>query len=106
MKKLLLLAAAGLILQATPAFADNHKGDGEGRKGPKMFEMHDTNGDGMISEAEFMAHAKAKFAEKDTNKDGSISKDEAKAAKEAMREKHKEKREERREKRSEKESAE
>lgn len=105
MKKLLLLAAAGLILQATPAFADDHKGRGDGPR-ENMFEKHDANGDGMVSEAEFMAHAKAKFVEKDTNKDGSISKDEAQAAKEKMKGKWKEKREDRKEKRSEKESAE
>ena len=104
MKKLLLLTAAGLIFQVTPVLADNHKG-GHGDKG-QMFEKHDTNGDGVISEAEFLEHAKKKFADKDTNGDGSISKDEAKAAKEAkrakkkeMKEKWKEKRKDRREER-------
>lgn len=99
MKKILLLTAAGLIFQATPVLAQPH-GDGDGSKGKgKMFEMRDTNGDGVISEAEFLAHAKSKFAEKDTNGDGSISKDEAKAAHEAKREKMKEMRDKRQEKR-------
>ena len=84
MKKLLLLGAAVLVFQATPVLADNHKG-GHGNKGAKMFEKHDTNGDGAISEAEFLEHAKAKFSERDTNGDGSITMEEAKAAKEAKR---------------------
>ncbi len=88
MKKLLMLAAAILVFQATPVLADNH-GDHGGKKG-KMFEKHDTNGDGMVSEAEFLEHAKKKFAEKDTNGDGSISKEEAKAAKKGKRSKMKE----------------
>jgi len=66
MKKLLLLIAAGLIIQATPVLAEGHEGGKHGKKG-QMFEKHDTNGDGMISEAEFLAKAKAKFAEKDIN---------------------------------------
>ena len=96
MKKLLFLAAAILMLQATPVLAAGHEG-GEGHKG-KMFEKHDTDGDGKISEAEFLAKAKAKFAEKDTNGDGFITQDEAKAARGEMKEKMKEKRGEMREK--------
>lgn len=99
MKKILLLTAAGLIFQVTPVLADHH---GDGPKKDKMFEMHDTNGDGVISEAEFLAHAKEKFAEKDTNKDGSISKEEARAAHEKMREKRKEMKEKWKEKYKEK----
>ncbi len=98
MKKLLMLAAAGLIVQATPVIAGNHDhGEGhmkgKGKKIAKMFEKNDSNDDGMISEAEFLDHAKKKFAEKDLNGDGSISMDEAKENKEAKREKWKEKRE-------------
>jgi Ca2+-binding EF-hand superfamily protein len=94
MKKLLLLAAVGLVLQATPAFAEDHEGGSKKRGEHKgeMFAKHDTNGDGSISEAEFLTHAKAKFAKKDTNSDGSISKEEAKAAHEAKRAEMKEKR--------------
>lgn len=92
MKKLLMLTAAGFILQAAPALADNHAG---GHKKADMFEKHDINGDGVISEAEFLENAKKKFKEKDANSDGSISKEEAKAGRKAMKEKYKEKREER-----------
>jgi hypothetical protein len=95
MKKLLMLTAAGLILQATPVLADHHEDGhkGHGDKRGEMFAKHDINGDGVISEAEFLTHAKAKFVKKDTNHDGSISKEEAKTAHAAKREKWKEKRE-------------
>lgn len=98
MKKLLILASAGLIIQATPVIAGHHEG-GEGHmkdkgdKVAKMFEKNDTNGDGTISEAEFLDHAKKKFADKDLNGDGLISMKEAKQNKEAKREKWKDKRE-------------
>ena len=95
MKKLLLLAAAALIVQATPVLAENYGGKGHGKKG-QMFEKYDTNGDGAISQSEFLAKAQQKFAEKDTNGDGAISKEEAQAAHEAKRNKMKEKREGRR----------
>ena len=96
MKKLLLLTATGLILQATPVLASDY-GDGQGRQGKngqkgEMFAKHDTNGDGVISESEFLAHAKVKFAEKDANSDGSISKEEAQAAHAAKRAKRQERR--------------
>ena len=102
MKKFLMLTAAGLIFQATPVLAGHHEG-GEDHKGG-MFAKHDTNGDGVISEAEFLAHAKAKFAQKDTNGDGSISREEAKAAKQSKREKMKDKREKIKEKHQERHS--
>ncbi len=103
MKKLLLLTAAGLILQATPVLAEHH-GDKHGGKKGQMFAKYDTNGDGAISEAEFLEKAKKKFAEKDTNGDGAISQDEAKAAHKEKRGARKEKRQERRENRKEKRS--
>ena len=59
-------------------------------KGAKMFEKHDTNGDGVISKAEFLTHAEERFSKMDVDGDGNVTKDEAKAAKEKMREKWKE----------------
>ncbi len=93
MKKLLMLTAAGLIFQATPVLADHHEG-GEGHKG-KMFEKHDSNGDGVISESEFLEHAKKKFSEKDKNGDGVISKEEARENHESMKERWEEKKKQR-----------
>lgn len=89
--KLFILALAAIALQATPVMADDH-GKGKGGKKGKMFEKHDTNGDGQISQDEFLAQAKLKFAAKDTNSDGFITKEEGKAAHEAKREKRKDRR--------------
>ncbi len=110
MKKLLLLSAAFLALQAVPVMAQDadapppvkegkHAGpDGKGR-GEMFFSKNDTNGDGVISEDEFLANAKKHFDEGDTDKDGKLTKEEAKAQHEKMRAKMKEKREEMKEKR-------
>lgn len=81
MKKILLLSAAVLALQVVPALAQDGPA-GEGKKGPRhegMFEKQDTNGDGKVTEAEFLEHGKAKFKELDGNGDGSVTKEEAKA---------------------------
>ena len=91
MNKFLVLTAAVLTFSALPALADNHGG---GKKG-KMFEKHDTNGDGVISKSEFLSHAEERFAKMDANGDGEVTKDEGKAAREAMKEKRKERKEER-----------
>lgn len=99
MKKLLILGAAVLAFQATPALAEHHEG-GKGHK-EKMVSVKDTNGDGVVSKAEFLAHAEKKFATMDVNNDGSISKEEGREAKKSKREEMKEKRKERKEKRKE-----
>lgn len=80
MKKILLMSAAFLALQALPVMAEDggkehHKGKGL----EKMFEKQDTNKDGSISEDEAVAFAKERFAETDTNKDGKVTKDEIKS---------------------------
>lgn len=100
MKKLLTLTAAVLAFSAAPALADNHGKDAKGPKGG-MFEQHDTNGDGVVSQDEFLDHAKARFGEMDTDGDGKISREEAQAHRTEMKEKWKERREERMEKREE-----
>ena len=99
-KKLTLFIAALLITQALPIVAQAE--DYEQRHN-KMFEKHDTNGDGVISQDEFMSHAQERFNENDTNNDGAISQDEAQAVREKRKEKMKEwraKRQERRENRT------
>lgn len=98
MKKLLALGACALAFSATPALAEtgDHKG--------KMFEKHDTNGDGVISKEEFLSHAEEKFGKMDADGNGEITKAEGEAAKEKWREKmkkHKEKRKEMMEKKTE-----
>lgn len=98
-----MLTAAGLILQATPVLAGDHEGGHKkGDHKAKMFEKQDLNGDGSISEAEFLEGAKKRFKEMDANGDGAFTKEEGKAAHEARREKMKEKRAKWKEKRKEK----
>lgn len=95
MKKLLMIGAAILAMQAIPALAeDGSNGGPEGKKsrGMHMFDMQDTNNDSVISQEEFTAFTKKRFDEIDANKDGKITKDEAKAHHEAMKAKWKEKR--------------
>ena len=84
MKKLLMLSALVLTVGAAPALAGDYEGKGD-HKG-KMFEKHDTNGDGVISKEEFLDHATNRFSEMDANDDGEVSKEEAKAAHDKMRE--------------------
>ncbi len=99
MKKLLALGACAFAFSVTPALADHHEG---GDHKGKMFEKHDTNGDGVISKDEFLTHAAEKaeerFAKMDADGNGEVSKEEAAAAKEKWREKMKEYKEKRKEK--------
>ena len=97
MKKMLLLSVAALTFgAAAPAFADHHD------KAGKMFEKHDLNGDGVVTQEEFLEHAKKKFSEMDRDSNGEISQEEAKAQRDTMKEKMKEKREKWKEKYKEK----
>lgn len=86
MKKLLAISALALILSG-PAMAGE-----EGQHEPgKMFEKVDTDKDGLISKAEFLAKHEEMFTKIDTNTDGSLSKEELDAGREkwkAMRKEH------------------
>lgn len=84
MKKLLLLGAAVLTMQAVPAFAEHHEGK-KGMKMEKMFDEQDTNKDGSISKDEFTAHALKRFEAMDGDKNGSVTKEEIKAHYEAKK---------------------
>lgn len=88
MKKILMLGAAVLMMQAVPALAESAPADGP-HKG-RMFEKHDTNADGVITEEEFLVKAKERFAMMDADSDGKITMEEGKAAHEKMRAKMKE----------------
>lgn len=82
MKKILLLSAAVLALQVVPALAEEGPAGGEGKKAPRhegMFEKQDTNGDGVVSETEFLERGKVMFKEMDGNGDGNVTKEEARA---------------------------
>jgi Ca2+-binding EF-hand superfamily protein len=66
---------------------DGHHGKQWGHHGGmmKMAKMADTNHDGAISQAEFMAAADKHFDMVDTNKDGQITKEERDAARAKMK---------------------
>lgn len=78
-----VVATAGFFVSGA-VIANHHKGAG------KLFEKHDTNGDGVISKAEFLTHAEERFTKMDADGNGEVTKDEAKAYKEKMRTKLKE----------------
>jgi hypothetical protein len=59
------------------------RGKRGGRGGMGMMRAADTNGDQMISKAEFTAAALARFDKADANKDGKITKEERQAARKA-----------------------
>lgn len=115
MKKLLLTASALAFLAAGPAMAqggpsseDGYGAQGGPGNGPraaqmqaKMLERMDENGDGEITESDFIARAKDRFESIDTDNDGKVSPEEARAHHKDMRSKMKEKRGEWREKRQE-----
>ncbi|MDX1974540.1 MAG: EF-hand domain-containing protein [Rickettsiales bacterium] len=89
----LLILTALLTLSCGTANAQE-EGGGERREMMKQkmqerMKEADTNGDGAISKAEFMAQAESRFAKMDANGDGQITQDE----RGAMRDKFKQMRE-------------
>ena len=93
MKKLLTLGAAALMTVSTAAFAEDApaKGDsGPGHHKGDMMKELDTDGNGAISKAEFVAFHEKRFDEMDADKDGSISKEEGEANRAKWKEKMKE----------------
>ncbi|MCB1531173.1 MAG: EF-hand domain-containing protein [Rhodospirillales bacterium] len=90
-KKIILLGAAVLALQALPAFAEGGRNGGP-HPGKDMFAQKDTNGDGVVSKDEFLSGAEKHFQKMDENGDGEITKDEARKSREKMKEKMKNRR--------------
>ncbi len=81
MKKLLMLGAALLTLNAASALAEEGgkpKRDG-GKMLEKIFADQDANGDGAVSKDEFVSHATKRFDAMDADKNGSVTKEEIKA---------------------------
>ncbi len=103
MKKYLVLSALGLAFAASPVLAGDHGDDGghkhkkgghHGKMMDKMFEKDDLDGDGAISKEEFDKAGAARFDAMDGDKDGKVTKDEAKAHMEAKKAEWKKKKEE------------
>lgn len=91
MNKFVMTAALAMALgMTTAAQADDHKGDKGEKFQRHMMEKIDTNGDGVISKAEFMAAHEEKFTKMDTDGNGELSADELKAARDHMKKKGKE----------------
>ena len=70
MQKLLIVAAALIAASCGTATAQNASGQGGGEH--NMMAQADTNHDGKISRAEFLAARDARFAQMDANHDGSL----------------------------------
>lgn len=60
---------------------------GQGKPVDMLFKTADTDGNGLISEAEWHAAMQKRFEATDTNHDGNISREELEKSKETMREK-------------------
>ena len=102
MKKIMLCTLSAIIaIGASSAFAAEQAiptpSQGEAQKGRKMFEENDTNKDGSISKDEWRARGDKMFSETDTNGDGKLTQDETKAHYEKKRAAWKERRMERKE---------
>lgn len=82
---------AALALASGAAWAAHHEDDEAKGKSPhagfhgKYFEKRDTDGDGAISRAEWMAASEERFKKADADGNGSVTRDEMKAAHQRMR---------------------
>ena len=104
-----LLSSLALSVLALPVLAEDNPArlggpEGHGPRGMEKMLNADTDGDGMLSKAEFMAVHEKRFDEMDSNHDGKVSKDEMKAHREAMKAEFEAKRKEWESKRKEGES--
>lgn len=91
MKKVMMIGAAILALQAVPALAQTDAAPAKdgGKHHGKMFEEADADKDGTVSKSEFKdsadKRAEKKFDSIDANKDGKVTKEELKAHHDAMK---------------------
>lgn len=91
MKKTTVLALSlATVLFAGQAMAEHHEGKGPGGRHGKMFEETDSNKDGTVTKDEFRAQGDKLFAKLDTNGDGTITKDEHEARKQEWKAKREE----------------
>jgi hypothetical protein len=90
-RTLLAVALFGTLGVAGLAAAQHRGGDGHGPKmmdghGPRMMQRMDTDGDGVVTQAEAAAYHAARVAEMDANGDGYVSYEEMSAFRAAQRE--------------------
>ena len=97
-----LFASLAFATGAASADATEAK-EGKARHGHGMFQRIDANKDGKITKAEAKNFADARFSKMDANKDGAITKAEAKKFHEERRAEHQKKRAEHQKKRGDKE---
>ena len=87
---------------ADSSYKKKHHRKGKGKRGKfaeAMLERVDTNKDGQVDLAEFLANAEQRFTKMDLNSDGYVTLEEGREAQEQRRAKHKEMRQKRREER-------
>lgn len=83
MRKVLVFTVLAAALASVPAQAEGLRdrlaqrggGGGHGEHAGEMMKAMDTNGDGAISKAEFVAGAEQRFAKMDKNGDGVLTKE-------------------------------
>lgn len=80
----LLIPALFLALTATAVAQDSKRGDHNGKRADRITSL-DTNGDGEISSEEAKASQLERFAKVDANNDGTITQDEIQASAERRR---------------------
>lgn len=88
-KALLVTAMAALIATGIATFDAAQAGNWSGQRGARMFDRHDTDGDGKITQEEFTARCADRFAAIDGDGNGEVTRAEAQEAFEQMRAKHK-----------------
>lgn len=89
MKKIALsaLVASLLASAAAPALAAGEENGQNQRHRKGKFERMDSDGDGVVTKDEFMAHSEKRFSKMDADGDGKITKEESDAARARMKEK-------------------
>ena len=82
MKNKTIIAVSALAVLVAGVAAPSLAKDG---KGGKHFAKMDTDGNGTISQAEYLERAKKQFAKIDADNNGELTKEELKAAREARK---------------------